>query len=264
MNIILRTSMSLAGLFVMLASLLASSVVQAQDRDARSILKAMSDYVGSQQTIGFTFDSSIEVITPQLEKIQFTNSGSALLSRPDKFRAHRTGGYSDVFLTFDGKTVSVFGNHTNSYAQFDGPANIDQLIEALRDGHGIALPGADLLLSNSYDILVADVIEAKYIGHGVIDGRECAHLAFRNHDTDWQLWVELGVRPAPRKLIITSKTMNSAPQYTVRIKDWMTDVQPAAADAFAFVPPAGAQKLQPDELIELDELPQSATTGGGQ
>lgn len=256
--------MSLAGMLLTVLLLSAGPGVQAQERDAKSILKAMSDYVSSQQTIGLSFDSTIEVITPELEKIQFTNSGSALLSRPDKLRAHRTGGYSDVFLSFDGKTVSVFGKHTNSYAQFDGPTTVNQLIEMLRAGHGISLPAADLLLSGSYEILIADVIEAKYIGHGVIDGRECEHLAFRNHDTDWQLWVELGARPIPRKLIITSKTINSAPQYSVRIKDWITDVRPAASDAFAFVPPAGAQRLKPEDLIELDELPPGAPTGGDQ
>ena len=232
-----------------------------QGSDATSILKTMSEYMGSQKTIELRFDSDIEVITPQLEKIQFTNSGEALLSRPDKLRAHRVGGYADVALYFDGKTVSVFGKHINGYAQFDAPGSVDQLIEALRLGHGIALPGADLLLSNSYDVLVAGVKESKHIGRGVIDGLECEHLAFRNFDTDWQLWVEVGARPVPRKLVITSKTLNNAPQYTVRIKNFKTGVEPAP-DAFAFVPPAGAEKLSPDALIELDELPQDTPEGG--
>jgi len=232
-----------------------------QSSDAESILKAMSDYMGSQQTIHLTFDSDIEVITPQLEKIQFTNSGDALLSRPDKLRAHRMGGYADVELYFDGKTVGILGKHINGYAQFDVPGTVDQLIEALRAGHGIALPGADLLLSNSYDVLMAGVKEAKYIGRGVIDGVECEHLAFRSFDTDWQLWVEIGKHAVPRKLVITSKTLNCAPQYTVRIKDWKTGVKPAS-DAFAFVQPDGARKLGSDELIELDELPPGAPEGG--
>ncbi len=51
---------------------------QAEESDATVILKAMSDYVGSQQTIKLTFDSDIEIITPQLEKIQFSNSGEVL------------------------------------------------------------------------------------------------------------------------------------------------------------------------------------------
>lgn len=242
---------------------LAGSSLHAQDNDAKAFLKAMSDYLNSQKNIHLTFDSDIEVITPELEKIQFTNSGEALLSRPDRLRAHRVGGYSDVAMFFDGNTVSIHGKDTNGYTRFAGPRTVDQLIEALGAGHGVALPGADLLRSQSYDLLVADVQEAKYIGRGVIDGRECEHLAFRNFDTDWQLWVEVGDQPIPRKLVITSKTINSAPQYTLRIKGWKTDIEPAP-DAFVFVPPAGATLLHPDELIGLDELPEGAPIGGDQ
>jgi hypothetical protein len=234
---------------------------QAQGSDAKTILKAMSDYVSSQKTIELTFDSDIEIITPQVEKIQFASSGELLLRRPDKLRAHRVGGYADVLLVFDGKTASILGKSLNGYVQFDAPGTVDQLIEALRAGHGVALPGADLLVSNAYDVLVAGVQEAKHIGRGVIDGVECEHVAFRNFDTDWQLWVEVGAKPVPRKLVITSKTVNSAPQYTLRVTSWKTGVEPAA-DAFAFVPPAGAQKIKPEALIDLDELPQEAPTGG--
>ena len=247
-------------LTVMAAASLLATTVLAQEKDAKAVLKAMSDYVSGQKTIELTFDSDIEIITPELEKIQFTNSGEALLSRPDKLRAHRISGHADVKLFFDGKTVSIFGKSINGYAQFEAPGTVDQLIAALRAGHGVALPGADLLLSNSYEVLVAGVKEAKHVGRGIIDGVECEHLAFRNFDTDWQLWVEVGERPIPRKMVITSKTVNSAPQYTLRVKGWKTGVEPAP-DAFAFVPSATATKLSPDALVELDELPQDSTTG---
>jgi hypothetical protein len=260
MKKILIVSILLASTFVVT---LAAAHVQAQENDAKAILKAMSDYVAGQKSIQLAFDSDIEIITPQLEKIQFTNSGEALVRRPDKLRAHRVGGYADVALFFDGKTVSIYGKHINGYARFDAPGTVDDLIHALRQGHGVTLPGADLLLSNSYDLLVEGVQEAKYIGQGVIDGVECEHLAFRNFDTDWQLWVEVGKRPIPRKLVITSKTLNSAPQYTLRVKKWKTDIEPSP-DAFTFIPPAGAKILDPNALIELDELPQSAPQGGNQ
>jgi hypothetical protein len=192
-----------------------------------------------------------------LEKIQFTNSGGALLRRPDKLYAHRVGGYADVEMFYDGKTTSVYGRHVNGYARFEAPGSIDDLIHALREGHGVALPGADLLLSNSYEVLAEDIQEAKHIGRGVIDGVECEHLAFRNFDTDWQLWVAVGAQPIPRKMVITSKTMNSAPQYTLQVKEWKTDVTPSP-EAFTFTPPAGAEKLSPEALVELDELPPGA------
>lgn len=241
------------------------NIVQADEPfdDARRILKSMSDYVGSQQIIELTFDSDIEVITPELEKIQFTNSGGALVSRPDKIRAHRLGAYSEVEMVFDGTTVSIDGKSLNGYAQFEAAGTIDTLFHALREGHGVALPGADLLLSNSYDVLIEGVLEAKHIGQGVIGGVECHHLAFRNFDTDWQLWVEVGEQPIPRKMVITSKTVNSAPQYTIQITSWTTNVKPRPG-VFLFTAPEGAEELHPHALIDLDELPQGIPIGGDQ
>ena len=241
----------------------AGTGLRAEDNDAMIVLKAMSDYVGSQKTIELTFDSDIEVITPQLEKIQFSNSGDALLSRPNRLRAHRVSGHAEVSLFYDGEKVSIFGKNTNGYTQFEAPDTLDQLIDLLRAGHGIAFPGSDLLHTDSYNVLAADVMEAKYLGRAIIDGRECEHLAFRNFDTDWQLWVEAGKQPIPRKMVITSKTMNSAPQYTLRVKSWKTGIEPAP-DAFSFDPPAGADKLGLDALVELDELPQGAPRGDNQ
>ncbi len=239
------------------------AVAQEPLDEALTILKGMSDYVGSQETIELTFDSAIEIITPEIEKIQFTSSGSALVSRPNKIRAHRVGGFSEVELIFDGSTASVNGKSVNGYVQLEVEGTLDDLIHALRAGHGVALPGADLLLSNSYEVLIADVLEAKYLGRGVVAGVECEHLAFRNFDTDWQIWVAVGDRPAPRKMVITSKTINSAPQYSVTITGWKTGVEPAP-DAFVFSPPEGAELLSPDGLIELDELPQEHVIGGGE
>jgi hypothetical protein len=248
-------------LLLIVAVALPVAAEEAKVPDAKSILRQMSDYVSGQKDIQLTFDSDIEIITPELEKIQYASSGDVLLHRPDKLRAHRVGGYADVELFFDGKMVSVDGKSINGFAQFESPGTVDQLIDSLRAGKGVALPGADLLKTGSYESLVAGVTEAKYLGRGVIDGVECEHLAFRTFDTDWQLWVQAGDKPIPRKMVITSKTINSAPQHTLRVKSWKTGAEPAA-NAFTFVPPAGAKKVSPDSLIDLDELPRGPKAGG--
>jgi hypothetical protein len=233
---------------------------RADEASAKGILKSMSDYLAGQKVISLTFDADIEVITPELQKIQFTSSGQVLLNRPDKLRAARTGGYADVELVFDGKTLSILGKDENAFTQVDTAGSVDHLIDQLRSKLSISMPGADLLFSRPYDELIEDVIDAKYIGRGVIDGIECEHLAFRNSDTDWQLWVEIGARPIPRKYVITSKAVAAAPQYTLRIKEWRTDV-PVAADAFVFKPPQGAKKVTARELANLDEVPPGIVTG---
>jgi hypothetical protein len=252
---------TIAGLFLVLATtLVVTPAARAQDDDAVKILKAMSDYMASQKSISLSFDTDIEVITSEIQKIQFASSGKLLLSRPDKLRASRTGGYADVELAFDGKTVTVFGKNLNAYAQADAPSTIDQLVDLLRNQWGFELPGADLLVSNPYEALMSDVITAKHIGQGVIDGVECEHLAFRNQDTDWQLWVETGDRPIPRKFVITSKATAAAPQYTLVIKDWKTDVE-LSPDVFAFQPPADAKHVDFKALGDIDEVPPGTIKG---
>lgn len=238
----------------------ATSLSARADDDATKILKAMSDYVGSQQSIAVTFDSDVEVVTSELQKIQFTGSGQVLLSRPDKVRMSRTGGYTDVELVFDGKTLSVLGKNVNAYVQAELAGSFDQMVDEIQGKFGSSLPGADLLLTHSYDELIAGVIVAEHIGQGVVGGVECEHLAFRNADTDWQIWIETGAKPIPRKYIITSKTLASAPQYTLTIREWKTDA-PAAADAFVFTPPSGATKASLERLAEFDEIPPGVTAG---
>jgi hypothetical protein len=85
-------------LLTLMLTLITSPVSNAwaQDDSAGNILKVMADYVASQNSISATLDTDIEIITPEVQKIQFTRSGKLMLSRPDKLRATRTGGYADV------------------------------------------------------------------------------------------------------------------------------------------------------------------------
>lgn len=231
--------------------------------DAYKILKSMSEYVGSQKTISATFDANVEVVTPELEKIQFNNSGQLLLARPDKFRASRVGGYADVELSFDGKAATLLGKNIQAYAQLPITGTTDQLFDRLRADYGMQMPGADLLLVNSFDVLSADVVDAKYVGEAVIGGVECEHLAFRNDDTDWQLWVQKGPLPIPRKMVITSKAVTGGPQYTLVVREWRTDT-PAAPDTFVFQAPKGAKLVKIEDLTDLDELPVGVVKGAKQ
>jgi hypothetical protein len=244
------------------AVVLLAATPAAHADDPAKILRAMTDYLGSQKTLSASFESDVEVITPELQKIQFSSSGQIKLSRPDKLRVRRTGGYADVELVYDGKAVSVYGNNVKSYAQADAPGTVDQMIDSIQAKSGAAMPGTDLLLSNAFDELMATTTDGKHIGLGVVDGVECEHLAFRGPDTDWQIWIETGAKPMPRKYVITSKTLTGAPQYALRIRDWKTDAF-GDADTFVFKPPVGATRVELDSgaMAEFDELPPGTPSG---
>lgn len=257
----LLTLIRLSATVASIAVLSCMTAQGARADDPAKILKAMSDYLVGQKSLSAKFDSDVEIVTPELQKIQFASSGEIKMNRPDKLRIRRTGGYADVELVYDGKTVSLYGNNAKSYVQSDLTGTIDKMIDTLQSRSGVGLPGADLLLSDSYDQLMANVIDGKHIGQGVVDGVECEHLAFRGPEADWQIWIEPGAKPVPRKYVITSKAVTGAPQYTLKIRDWKTDAN--ADDDFVFKSPTDATKVALDSsvMIEFDELPPGTPAG---
>src|SRR5882724_8667626 len=123
-----KTRATLGAATAVVILLAATSATRADD--SANILKSMTDYLGTQKSLSASFDSDIEIITPELQKIQFASSGQIKLSRPDKLRVRRTGGYADVELVYDGKTVSLYGNNAKAYVQADAPGTTDELVAA--------------------------------------------------------------------------------------------------------------------------------------
>jgi hypothetical protein len=252
------TSVSLS---VVMASTAALSSAHAGEAEAKSLLKAMSDYIGSQKSLSFAYDATFEVVTKDQQKLQFANSGTVEMDRPDRIHAIRHGGFADVAMTFDGKTLSISGKEAKIYAQTEIPGSVDNLVDVLRDKYDRPLPAADLLLSNTYDVLMADVTDVKDLGSGIIGGQECDHLAFRTKDVDWQIWIAQGDKPYPCRYVISTKTVDLAPQYSIQLRDWNTGGN-SAAD-FEFKPDAGAMKVDLAKLGEADLGEVSTRLTGG-
>jgi hypothetical protein len=231
--------------------------------NAKALLKGMSDYLASQKTISMVYDSVFEVVSNDGQKLQLTTSGTVDLARPDKVRTTRKSGFSDTEMNFDGKTVSFLGRGQNAFVQAEAPGTIDTLIDQLRDKFHRQLPGADLLQSGVYDVLMADVTDIKDLGSGMVGGVECDHLAFRAKDTDWQIWIAQGPAPYPCRYVITSKGVDQAPQFTMVIRDWKAG-SAVAAPSFAFTPPAGAKRMDVKDLKNLkdtSDLPENYKIG---
>ena len=53
---------------VALATLATTSAARSDDRQARELLKAMSDYLAAQKSISFEYDSNLEVVTKDKQK----------------------------------------------------------------------------------------------------------------------------------------------------------------------------------------------------
>ncbi|PWC53809.1 DUF2092 domain-containing protein [Azospirillum sp. TSO22-1] len=237
-----------------LAAAFAGTAAHADEAGAEKLLKGMSDYLSAQKAISFDFDTNLEIVSTQDQKIALASSGTMSLNRPDKLHVTRTGGFANMEMVFDGKTVTLLGKNTNLYAQVEATGTIDQLADVLRDKYHRPVPGADLLMSDPYKELMAEVNDVKDLGSGVIRGVECDHLAFRTNDVDWQIWIAQGVRPYPCRYVITSKKVAGWPQYTVDIWAWKAGAE-VASDSFKLQIPADAKKLTPEEIRELSDIP---------
>jgi len=258
-----RSVRSLSAMALSLTVSLGTSMsVNADEEDAKRLLKAMSDYLVAQQAISFEYDATLEVITKDEQTLALASSGALVLNRPDKIRAARSGGHADVEMSFDGKTLTLLGKNLNIYAQQDVPGTVDNLVDELRK-HNRPLPAADLLLTDPYEVLMQDVVDVKDLGSGVIGGVECDYLAFRAKEVDWQIWIAQGERPYPCRYVITSKFMDGEPQYSIQIRDWKAADEVAATD-FSFKNPTDAKKVDLKNLEGSDELPENFSIGEAQ
>ena len=237
-----------------------SAGVNADEADAKRILKGMSDFMASQKALSFEFDATLEVVTHDEQKLALASSSTVTLKRPDKIRVTRSGGFADVEMIFDGKTLTLLGKNHNLYTQLEIPGTIEHLIDELKDTYHRPLPAADLLLSNAYDELMRGVVDIKDLGSGVIGGVECDYLAFRKNDVDWQIWIAQGKHPYPYRFAITSKVVSGGPQYTIQTRNWKTGGEVAATD-FHFKNPTKAEKVELKDLKGANDLPDHFVKG---
>lgn len=246
----------------LLLGLGASLNANADANDAKRLVKTMSDYLAAQKSISFSYDSNLQVVTADKQKLELASSGTVTLQRPDKIRAVRSGGFADVEMVFDGKTMTSFGKNANLYAQLDIPGTIDHLIDELKRTYNRPLPAADLLMSNAYDQLMPDVADVKDLGIGVVGGVQCDHLAFRSKEVDWQIWIAQGNRPYPCRFVITSRLVDGGPEYSVQVRDWKTGAAVSAAD-FRFKNASNAKKVDFKDVPNAEDLPKNFRMGEG-
>ncbi len=223
------------------------------DPEADQVLKAMASYLQGLTAFSVASDIDSELINLEGQKLQLSSFSSTLLYRPSRLHVSRQGMFADMDLFYDGETLMLHGNRHNAYMQLPVPGTINDAIQTIEMETGIDFPAADLLLDNPYDILTEGVTSSHYIGTAYVDGTECHHLAFREDQVDWQLWVQVGETPLPMKYVVTTKWLTGAPQYSVRFSQWNT-APVIDASHFTFSPPADAIKLDSLPVNEMGEL----------
>lgn len=219
----------------------AKSAKPAIDPEAMQALHKMGAFLRDQQKFSVRAIMTTDDLLASGQKVQFNGTVELMVRRPDRLRMDIRADRRDQRLFYDGKSFTIFDEPAGYYASFQAPPTLAELKDVTEKRYGIDMPLADLFYWGTEHDGTADVTGATKVGVSTVAGTACDHYAFRQKDVDWELWIEQGQRPLPRKLVITTTAEKARPQSS-EVLEW--DLSPQLGDdLFKFAPPPAAHKI---------------------
>jgi hypothetical protein len=206
-------------------------------------IKEMSNFLMAATTLAITSQGSLDVVTNDGQRIQLDGTTNYKIRRPGFVIDYNSDIKSRRFI-YDGKNFTVYSPKLGYYASVAAPGTNREVLDTIYNKFGIQLPLEDLFRwgdGSSADRIKA-LKSAYEVGSATIDGVATDHFAFREEEVDWEVWIQKGDQPWPRKLVIIDRTDPARPTFTARLS-WQ--LNPAFTDAdFTFVPDANAKRIQ--------------------
>ena len=210
---------------------------------AEERLRAVSEYLGSAETLRFRASSFFDEVEDSGVKVKRFIVHDVVVQRPDRlhFRSRFDDGTSRVGW-YDGVRFVVASETEGVYVEIDAPPTIDALLDMLQQDLGMALPVADLLYSDFFGVQAPHILSAAYLGERRFNDLVLDHLSFESTGADWQLWSEADDTPVPIRMVIEFVHAESAPQYMITLRD------------VAIGEPVDSTLFQPDLLPEWQQV----------
>jgi hypothetical protein len=218
------------------------------DPDALAVLKQATDTIKNAKAFSFRARTARDRLATNGQLLTYFQDSRITVSRPDKLRVDIDGEHHDVVFLFNAGAATLFQPKQELYTSLSAPKTIDQMLATL-EKIGIVFPTSNLFRSDPYPSLIDGLETAYVVGKVNMFGKEFVHLAFTEADADWQLWVELGDKPLPRRFEIVYKKDPGSPRIAADLSDWDLSANPAP-DLFTFHKPAGAHQIELLKTIE--------------
>ena len=217
----------------------------AVDPAALAALQKMGEFLRNQQAFSVQARMTTDDVIASGQKVQFAGVVDLKVRRPDRMRMNISGDRRNEQIFYDGKTFTVYAERLGFYATGPAPATLGELKDVLEKKYAFDLPLADLFYWGTQQDGTAAIQTAAKVGTSNIEGFVTDHYAFRQKDVDWELWIEQGGRPLPRKIVITTTSEKIKPQHSM-VLNWDLTAKFADDQLFAFQPPATAHQIEFD------------------
>ncbi len=213
---------------------------------AMDALKSMGAYLRGIKAFQVDAVTTDEEVLDDGQKVQTEGAARVLAQMPGRLMAEVSNDRHERLYLYDGKTFTLFAKRLSFYAVAPAPPTVGQLADKLEADYGMSVPLADLFRWGGASWTPEGITGAIDLGPSVAAGITCRQYAFRQADIDWQIWIQQGDYPLPRKLVITTRTDEARPQHTA-VYNW--NLAPSFNDlSFVFSPPEGTGKVILAEL----------------
>ena len=190
------------------------------DPRADEFVRQMSERLARAGAFALEAEEVYDEVPDQSPRRQLTNLRRVAMRRPDRLVGDTSGDAMNRTFWYDGKVFSALDSEQNVWASGAVPPTVDQALDWVFEQTGTVIPLGDFLYADVYARLMGDVQRGVYLGIHEAAGVPCHHLSFEQATIDWQIWIDAGREPLPRKLVITYKTEDEVPQYAVTIRKW--------------------------------------------
>jgi len=221
---------------------------------ADEALRQMSKCLAGAERFSFEVYEMTDELINYGQKVQFSSQGKIAVHRPSQVVAEYYGDIKNERVFYNVDTLTVHNRYDNSYGVLKVPDKIDAMLDYIAQYFGVAMPVADLLFSDPYKTLVGNVRSGRYIGLHNVGATKCHHLAFQQAAIDWQIWIQDGDTPVPRKIVITYKATPGQPQFIAFLDQWNLSADVPDGE-FTFTPPEGAKQVELKSAVETGRQP---------
>ena len=208
----------------------------------------MSAFLKSLPAAELVADGSLDVVNVEGQRIQIDGRTTIKMKRRG-FAIHHVNDLKSRDFYYDGKQFTMVSPKLNFYSTVPAPPTNHEVLEALYDRYGIRLPLEDFFRwADTGDARADRFASAFSMGAAMQGGVKTTHYAFREPQLDWEIWIEDGAQPLPRKLAIVDRTNPTRPTFTARLS-W--NLNPAISDSdFNFRPGPDAKPIEMAEYRE--------------
>ena len=218
-----------------------AAVTETVDPTAIAALNKMGTYLRSLKAFQITARTTQDQVLVNGQKVQFTADQNLLVRQSNGLFADVTNEGQHRLWFYDGKNFTLYADGPGYYATVPAPSNLRELGEELQQKFAIDMPLRDLFLWGTTQAPTSGIRSAIDLGPTQVEGTTVEHYAFRQDGVDWQVWIQNGDFPLPRKLVITTTDDDARPDYS-SILTW--NLAPSYnKEAFTFYPPPSAKKI---------------------